>query len=128
MNIRHKKHYVDHGNRSRNKDAPYVLNTNNKKRFCNFLKGVKFPEGYEANLAKSMSADVTKVVGKLKTHTCHVLLQRIIPVGLRGLVNKDLYEAISELGNFFRQLCSRTLKEEVMEKLKKGHPTYLMEA
>jgi hypothetical protein len=41
------------------------------------------------------------VVGKLKTHSCHILLQRIIPAGLRGLVPKDVYEAIAELGTFF---------------------------
>ena len=86
--------------------------------FCKFLKGVQFLDGYAANLAKSISADGTKVVGKLKTHTCHVLLQRIILVGLRGFVPKDVYEAVSELGNFFRQLCCRTLRKEVMEKLK----------
>ena len=83
-----------------------------------------FPDGYAANLAKSISADGTKVVGKLKTHTCHVL-QRIIPAGLRGFVPKDVYEAISEVGNFFKQLCSRTLRKEVMKKLKWDIPLIL---
>jgi hypothetical protein len=45
-----------------------------RAEFYKFLKGVKFPDGYAANLAKSISVDGTKVVGKLKTHTCHVLL------------------------------------------------------
>jgi hypothetical protein len=45
-----------------------------RAEFCKFLKGIKFPDGYAANLAKSISADGTKVVGKLKTHTCHILL------------------------------------------------------
>jgi hypothetical protein len=93
--------------------------------FCNFLKGVKFPDGYAASLAKSISADGTKIVGKLKTHTCHVLLQRIIPTGLRGYVPKDVYEAVSELGNFVRQLYSRTMRKEVMEKLKWHIPLIL---
>jgi len=89
-----------------------------RAEFCKFLKHVKFLDGYAANLAKSISVYGTKVVGKLKTHTCHVLLQRIILVGLRGFVPKDVYEAVSELGNFFWQLCSRTLRKGVMEKLK----------
>ena len=93
--------------------------------FCKFLKGVKFPDGYVANLAQSISADGTKVVGKLKTHTCHVLLQMIIPAGLRGYIPKDVYEVVSELGNFFRQLCSRTLRKEVIEKLKWDIPLIL---
>ena len=94
-------------------------------KFCKFLKGVKFLDGYAANLAKSISADGTKVVGKLKMHTCHVLLRRIIPANLRGFVPKDVYEAVLELGNFFRQLCSRTLRKEVMEKLKQNIPIIL---
>jgi hypothetical protein len=42
------------------------------EEFCKFLKGVKFPDGYVANLAKSISRDGTKVVGKLEMHTCYV--------------------------------------------------------
>jgi hypothetical protein len=49
--------------------------------FCKFLKGDKFLDGYVANLAKSISTDGTKVVGNPKMHTCHVLLQWIIPTG-----------------------------------------------
>jgi hypothetical protein len=50
----------------------------------------------------------------LKTHDCHILLQRILPAGLRGLVRKDVYEVIAELGRFFRQLCSKTLKVDAL--------------
>ena len=93
--------------------------------FCKFLKGVKFLDSYAANLPKIISANGTKVVGELKTHTCHVLLQRIIPASLRGFVPKDVYEAILELGNFFRQLCSRTMRKQVVEKLKQDIPLIL---
>ena len=54
----------------------------------------------------------------LKTHDCHVMLQRILPVGLCGLVRKDVYEVIAELGRFFRQLCSKTLKVDALLKMK----------
>jgi hypothetical protein len=58
------------------------------------------------------------VVGKLKTHSCHILLQKIISAGLRGLVPKDVYEAIAELGTFFRELCGRNLRIDVVKLLK----------
>jgi len=54
----------------------------------------------------------------LKTHDCHILLQRILPAGLRGLVRKDVYEVIAELGRFFRQLCSKTLKVDALHQMK----------
>ncbi|KAG8365833.1 hypothetical protein BUALT_Bualt17G0013000 [Buddleja alternifolia] len=50
-------------------------------------------------------------ISGLKTHDCHVLLQRLIPAGIRGYLRKDVTEALFELGEFFRTLCSKTLKE-----------------
>ena len=90
MNIRPQYQGVQQGTSLKFPEAHYVMTKKHRAEFCKLLKGVKFLDGYAANLAKSM-----------KTHTCHVLLQRIIPVGLRGFVPKDVYEAISELGNFF---------------------------
>ena len=61
----------------------------------------------------------------MKTHSCLVLLKRIIPAGLRGLVHPDLYEAVAELGNFFQDLCSRNLSIHVGERLKQEIPLIL---
>jgi len=116
MGIRHELHLQEDGNSvCRAPPAPYVLGKDQKVEFCNFLKGIKFPDGYAANLARYISDDGSRVVGKLKTHSCHILLQRIIPTGLRGLVRKDVYEAIAELGTFFRELCSRNLRIDVVK-------------
>jgi hypothetical protein len=41
------------------------------------------------------------------------------------LVREDVYEAIAELGNFFRELCSRNLKKYVVKRLKKDIPVIL---
>jgi len=40
-------------------------------------------------------------------------------------VPADVYEVIAELGNFFRELCSRNLWADVMEHLKKEIPLIL---
>ena len=58
-----------------------------------------------------------KVTG-LNTHDCHILLQRVLPAWLRGLVPKPMYEAIAELGRFFRELCSKNLRIDVLERMK----------
>jgi len=111
MGIRPELHLQQDGNSvCRDPPAPYVLGMDQKVEFCKFLRGTKIPDGYAANLARYISEDGTRVVGKLKTHSCHILLQRIIPAGLRGLVRKDVYEAIVGLGTFFRELCSRNLR------------------
>jgi hypothetical protein len=126
MGIREELHLQKNGNSTcKAPPAPYVLGKDQKSEFCKFLKDIKFPDGYVANLGRYISDDGSRVVGKLKTHTCHVLLQRIIPAGLRGLVRKDVYEAIAELGAFFRELCSRNLRIDVVKKLKEDIPLIL---
>jgi len=41
------------------------------------------------------------------------------------LVGKDVYEAVAELGTFFRELCSRNLKIDVVKRLKTQIPIIL---
>ncbi|KAL0013741.1 hypothetical protein SO802_000810 [Lithocarpus litseifolius] len=81
-----------------------------------YLGFVKYPDGYAANISRSVNAKNGRLSG-LKSHDCHVLLQRILPIGLRGFVDKDISIVLFELGNFFQDLCSRTLKRSELEKL-----------
>ena len=126
MRIRPNQHLKEDVNTVRKPKACYVLAKEKRIELCNFLKSIKFPHGYAANLAKRISSDGSKVQG-LKTHDCHVLLQRILPAGLRGFVEKkpvlgicgELYETIAELGKFFRELCSRNLRIDVINRLKR---------
>nr|XP_045088019.1 uncharacterized protein LOC123495193 [Aegilops tauschii subsp. strangulata] len=83
--------------------AWYTMSKEQKLAFCEFLRLVKFPDGYAANLAKCVTSDGF-MLSVLKTHDCHTLLQRILPAGLRGIMDKDIHEAVAELGNFFREL------------------------
>jgi len=40
-------------------------------------------------------------------------------------VSKDIYEAVAELGTFFRELCSRNLRIDVVKRLKEEIPLIL---
>jgi hypothetical protein len=95
MGIRQNVHLREDGDGTRMPEAFYVLTKKNKERFCKLLKDLKFPNGFAANLGRSISADGTKLQGRPKTHSCHVLRQRIIPAALRGLVREDVYHAIA---------------------------------
>jgi hypothetical protein len=85
--------------------ARFTLMKEQKVAFMNFLREVKFPDGY-SNISRSISVDGTKLQG-LKTHDCHIILQRLLAAGMRGLLDKDIYEAIADLGKFFKELCSK---------------------
>nr|XP_051202323.1 uncharacterized protein LOC127315924 [Lolium perenne] len=98
--------------------AWYTMSKQEKIAFCEFIKFVRFSDGYASNISKCVAADKCKLEG-LKTHDCHILLQRILPAGLRGTIHEDIYEAVDELGNFFRELCYKTLKRDVLDRLEK---------
>ena len=78
--------------------AMYVLNKVKRKEFCEVLSRVRFPHGFASNPERRVSADADKVQG-LKTHDYHVLLQRVLPVILRGLGHPDLYRAVADWDN-----------------------------
>jgi hypothetical protein len=124
MGIRQNLHLCRHGDSYCLPHAPYTMSKTQKLAFCEFLRSVKFPDGYASNLATHVSVDACNLQG-LKTHDCHILLQRILPAALRGLMPKEIYEAIAELGNFFQQLCAKTLKVDVLHRMKEEIPIIL---
>jgi hypothetical protein len=105
--------------------ARYTLSIAQKKAFCEFLREVKFPDGFASNISRCLNSEGTKIQG-LKTHDCHILLQRIFPAAMRGFLDQDIYEALAELGKFFRELCSRTLNKDVLAEMKKEIPIILV--
>ena len=53
----------------------------------------------------------------MKSHDCHIFLQRLLPLVLRGSLSDDVCEALIKLSHFFKELCSRTLTKDVLERL-----------
>ena len=77
---------------------------------------MKYPDGYAANISRSVSTRNGRLLG-LKSHDCHVLLQRILPIGMRGYIDKNLSTILFELGSWFQDICSKTLRLSDLEKL-----------
>ncbi|KAK1427928.1 hypothetical protein QVD17_16680 [Tagetes erecta] len=116
MNIRKELHLVRKNNRLVKPHAMYVLTKDERKQFCNLLKSVRFPDGYAGNLAKNVIVDQGKVYG-LKSHDCHVLIQRIIPIAIRPFLTKQIRDALVELSQFFKKLIEVTLHMRELEAL-----------
>jgi hypothetical protein len=55
----------------------------------------------------------------LKSHDYHIIIERLQSVMLRGYLDDDIWEALAELSYFYRQLCTKEVKKDMMEKLKK---------
>lgn len=46
-----------------------------------------------------------------------MLLLRLLPIVIRGNLISDVSTTLIELGSFFKELCRKTLKLQVLEKL-----------
>ena len=42
----------------------------------------------------------------MKSHDCHVFMQKLLPSDFRELLLNDVHKAICDLSNFFKGLCS----------------------
>ncbi|KAI5343117.1 hypothetical protein L3X38_010993 [Prunus dulcis] len=59
--------------------AFFSMKPNDKKKFLKFVSSVKFPDGYASNIACCVNVDGGKFT-RLKSHDCHVFMQRLLPV------------------------------------------------
>ena len=63
------------GNKLVKPHACYTLIGDERKEFCKFIKSVKFSDGYDANLSRHIGIGDGRI-SDLKSHDCHVLLQK----------------------------------------------------
>ncbi|XP_073051353.1 uncharacterized protein [Primulina eburnea] len=108
MGIRKELHLYKDGNKWKKPPATYSFSVEERHLFCQFIKSVKFPDGFAAKLSKNVNEVTGKILG-LKSHDCHVLLQHLLPTGIRSCWKKEVRETIIELCTFFQQICDKTL-------------------
>jgi hypothetical protein len=89
-----------------------------------WLKNLKFPDGYAAGFRRAVDLKTGKING-LKSHDYHIIMERLLPVMFCGFVHDDVWKVLAELSYFYRQLCAKEIKKEMMEKLQKEIPILL---
>ncbi|XP_057990575.1 uncharacterized protein LOC131172956 [Hevea brasiliensis] len=104
--------------------ACYTLDKQSKAVLCEWLKNLRFPDGYVSNMGRCIDMRKLKLFG-MKSHDCHVFMQRLLPIAFRELLPKNVWQALTELSNFFRELTSTTLREEAMLQLNEEIPIIL---
>jgi len=61
-------------------------------------------------------------VGGLKSHDNHIIMQQLMPIALRGTLSDDVVRPLIELYGFFRDICSKTLRVEDLDRLENQIP------
>ena len=89
-----------------------------------FLQSIRMPDGYASHIKRYVVLKQCKFNG-LKTHDCHVILQKLLPIALRKLLPENVLIPLLQLSKFFSDLCSKELRDEDLEKLSKTIPETL---
>ena len=83
--------------------SSYTLNRQQMVILLNWLKTLRFPDGYFSNLARNIGMAKHQIFG-MKSHDFHVFMQRLIPIAFRELLPAKVWEALTEVILFFKSL------------------------
>jgi hypothetical protein len=53
----------------------------------------------------------------MKSHDCHVFMQTLIPLAYHDLLPKRIWDALTKISHFFRDICSNKLNVDHIERL-----------
>nr|GEY36120.1 hypothetical protein [Tanacetum cinerariifolium] len=95
--------------------ATYSFTLETEKKFCQLIKGVKLPDGFGSNFKHKVTNNDTNITS-LKSHDCHIMMQRLLPDGLQQYLPDEVAKPIIELCSFFKKICSASLIEDDMLK------------
>ncbi|GJS73246.1 hypothetical protein Tco_0706087 [Tanacetum coccineum] len=96
--------------------ASYTLTKPQVKKVCEWVKEVIFPDGYASNIGGCVNLKDCSFYS-FKSHECHVFMQRLLPIALKGMIPNAIWDAITELCTFFHTICTKVLHIQDMEKL-----------
>ncbi|VVA39569.1 PREDICTED: transposon, partial [Prunus dulcis] len=89
--------------RTRLPPGPWNLSRAEKRAVCNSFYGMKVPED-------------SRLLG-LKSHDCHTLMQQLLPVAIRSVLEKPTRYAITRLCFFFNAICAKMVDVSKLDKL-----------
>ena len=85
---------------------------------------MRFPDGYVSNLGRCVALTGCRLF-RMKSHDCHVFMQRLMPIAFREMLPKQVWEALTELSIFFKTLTATTITAKDMEMIETEIPIIL---
>ena len=85
---------------------------------------MKFPDCYVSNLGRCVDLSGNKLYG-MKSHDCHIFMQRLIPIAFRELLPANVWQALTELSIFFKDLTAIVITKDDMKRLEEDIPIVL---
>jgi len=89
--------------------ACYELDNKQVKLVLKWVEELRFPDGISSNLRRCVDFKNSKLSG-MKSHNCHIMMEYLLPVAFKELLPVKVWNVITELCLFYKQLCSTILK------------------
>ena len=113
-------HLQQHGNgRVYKPKGSYYLFKKQQQEVLSWMKELSFPDGYASNISRCVKEAQCKV-SSMKSHDCHVFIQRLISVAFRPYLPRPLWEALTEFSVFFRDICATNLNVNHLELMQRN--------
>ncbi|KAL0331745.1 UNVERIFIED_CONTAM: hypothetical protein Sangu_1720000 [Sesamum angustifolium] len=96
--------------------AVYTLTKDQKRKVCEWVKCLRFPDGYASNLSRCVDMTELRLHG-MKSHDCHIFMQKLIPIAFQEMVPEHVWSALMEVSLMFQVLCSTTLDIRKVQEL-----------
>jgi len=94
----------------------FALNKNAQLLVYQCLKSLCFPNGYASNISRLVNMKDDKLFG-MKSYDYQVFIQTFIPLAYQDLLSKGIWYALLKINHFFRDICSKKLHTQHIEKL-----------
>ncbi|KAL0355733.1 UNVERIFIED_CONTAM: hypothetical protein Sradi_4020200 [Sesamum radiatum] len=88
--------------------AIYTLTRKQKRRMCEWITRLKFPDGYASNLVRCVDVKELRL-HDMKSHDCHIFMQNLIPIVVHEMLPKSVWSALTEVSLLFQIICWTTL-------------------
>ena len=93
------------------------MSNDDKTVFLKVLEDVRVPDGYTSNIFRCVRLNDRTMSG-LKSHDCHILMQHLLPIALRGSkLPSNVVKVLVDMSTFFKGICEMTLTLEALDRL-----------
>ena len=106
--------------------ACFTMYNEEKHDFLTVLVNVRLPDGHASNVSRCVKLKECCIRG-MKSHDSHILIQQLMPIALRKSLSNKVVKPLIGLSYFFREICSKALRIEDLDRLENQIPYILCE-
>jgi hypothetical protein len=97
--------------------ACHMMSKDDKNAFLEVLEDVRVPDGYASNIFRCVRLN-DRTMSSFKSHDCHILMQQLLPIALRGSkLPSNVVKVLVDMSTFFRGICETTLTPKALDRL-----------